>query len=141
MTLTQEKIDLKDKRIIIIEDDVPSVKYYKTILENSGTLLTVFENGRDFAEYLNSGAGQVDILLVDYLVPFINGIDCVRLFRRVNRTAPVLMITAYYSEQVRHDAIIAGCSEYVLKPVYPEKLFCLLEKYLNPQHSFTLYRG
>ncbi len=141
MDLNYEGIDLKGKRVIIIEDDFPSEKYYRTILESAGALLTVFENGSEFAEYLNNGIGDVDILLVDYLVPLINGIDCVRLFRRVNRTTPVLMITAYYSEQVRHEALISGCNEYVLKPVYPEKLFCLFEKYLKPQHSYNLSRG
>ena len=40
------------------------------------------------------------------------------------------MITAYSSEQAKTEAYIAGCNEYVLKPIYPEKIFFLLEKYL-----------
>jgi CheY-like chemotaxis protein len=40
------------------------------------------------------------------------------------------MVTAYSSEQTKQDALIAGCNEFVLKPVYPEKVFSLLEKYL-----------
>jgi CheY-like chemotaxis protein len=42
------------------------------------------------------------------------------------------MITAYSSEQAKTEAYIAGCSEYILKPIYPEKIFFLLEKYLAP---------
>jgi CheY-like chemotaxis protein len=40
------------------------------------------------------------------------------------------MVTAYSSEQTKTEAYIAGCNEYVLKPIYPEKIFFLLEKYL-----------
>jgi CheY-like chemotaxis protein len=45
------------------------------------------------------------------------------------------MITAYSSEQAKTEAYIAGCSEYILKPIYPEKIFFLLEKYLNTNIS------
>jgi CheY-like chemotaxis protein len=41
------------------------------------------------------------------------------------------MITAYSSEQAKTEAYIAGCNEYILKPIYPEKIFFLLEKYLK----------
>ena len=46
------------------------------------------------------------------------------------------MLTAYYTEQSRNEAFIAGCNEYILKPVYPEKVFYLLEKYLKPEISY-----
>jgi CheY-like chemotaxis protein len=40
------------------------------------------------------------------------------------------MITAYSSEQAKAEAYIAGCNEFLLKPIYPEKVILLLEKYL-----------
>jgi CheY-like chemotaxis protein len=45
------------------------------------------------------------------------------------------MITAYSSEQAKTEAYIAGCNEYLLKPIYPEKVFFLLEKYLKSRIS------
>jgi len=140
MSLIYNNLELKGKKIIIVEDDIPSVKYYKTILENSGAILKIFENGKDFTDFLNNSEESIDIVLVDFLVPIINGIDCIRMMRKTNRNTPVLMITAYYSESTRNEALIAGCNEYILKPVYPEKLLCLLEKYLKPEHSFTMSR-
>jgi DNA-binding response OmpR family regulator len=138
MPLIFNNLDLRNRKIIIVEDDIPSVKYYTTILENSGAILKIFHNGKDFVEYLNNPEGDIDIVLIDFLIPFINGIDCTRIMRKWDRSTPVLMITAYYSEQTRHEALIAGCNEYVLKPVYPEKLFCLLEKYLKQEPSYTI---
>jgi CheY-like chemotaxis protein len=68
---------------------------------------------------------------MDFLVPLINGIECIRIFRKDRKSTPVIMITAYSSEQAKTEAYIAGCNEYVLKPIYPEKIFFLLDKYLK----------
>jgi CheY-like chemotaxis protein len=47
------------------------------------------------------------------------------------------MITAYSSEQAKTEAYVAGCNEYVLKPIYPEKIFFLIEKYLKTKTSVS----
>jgi DNA-binding response OmpR family regulator len=70
---------------------------------------------------------------MDFLIPLINGIDCTRMFRKTRKSVPVLMITAYSSEQSKSDAYIAGCNEYILKPVYPENVYSLLEKYFRQE--------
>ena len=67
---------------------------------------------------------------MDFLVPLVNGIECMRIFRKGQKDVPVIMITAYASEQCKTEAYLAGCNEYVLKPIYPEKIVSLLEKYL-----------
>jgi CheY-like chemotaxis protein len=52
------------------------------------------------------------------------------------------MITAYSSEQSKSDAYIAGCNEYILKPVYPENVYSLLEKYFKQEvHNSVTYRS
>jgi CheY-like chemotaxis protein len=55
------------------------------------------------------------------------------MFRKTRKSVPVLMITAYSSEQSKSDAYIAGCNEYILKPVYPENVYSLLEKYFKQE--------
>jgi DNA-binding response OmpR family regulator len=75
---------------------------------------------------------------MDFLVPLINGIDCTRILRKERKGVPVLMLTAYSSEQSKSEAYIAGCSEYILKPVYPEKVYALLEKYLKQEIHSTV---
>lgn len=136
MSLNFNSLDLQDKNIIIVEDDVPSVRYYETLLGNSGSNLKVFTNGKEFIEYLEAGSDRIDLVIIDFLIPFVNGIECTRILRRNLKHLPVLMITAYFTEQTRNEALIAGCNEYILKPVYPEKIFYLLEKYLKPEISY-----
>ncbi|MBW6501615.1 MAG: response regulator [Bacteroidales bacterium] len=133
MTLNFSNLELTNKNIVIVEDDVPSIRYYETILQSSGANVKVFRTGRDFVEYSAQPDKVIDLVIMDFLIPLINGIDCVRELRKVRKNVPVLMITAYSSEQSRSEAFIAGCSEYILKPVYPETVYSLLEKYLKQE--------
>jgi DNA-binding response OmpR family regulator len=130
MTLNISNLDLSGKNIVIVEDDLPSVRYYETLLKNSGASVLVCHTGKEFVDYIVNPENHVDLVFMDFLVPLINGIECVRIFRKEHKSTPVLMVTAYSSEQAKTEAFIAGCSEYLLKPVYPEKIFALLEKYL-----------
>jgi CheY-like chemotaxis protein len=137
MSLSFNNLELQNKKIIIIEDDIPSIRYYETLLINSGASINVYTNGKDFLNYLEAGREKIDLLIIDFLVPFVNGIECARIFRRENKKTPVLMVSAYFSEQTKNEALIAGCNEYILKPVFPEKIFCLLEKYLRPEVTYN----
>jgi DNA-binding response OmpR family regulator len=137
MNLNLNILELQNKNIIIVEDDLPSVKYYETLMMNSGANIRVFTNGKDFLDYLDTSPGPIDLLIIDFLIPFVNGIECVRLFRKERKNVPVLMLTAYFSEQSKNEAFIAGCNEYVLKPLFPEKIYSLLQKYLRPQITYT----
>lgn len=130
MALNISSLDLAGKIIVIVEDDLPSIMYYETLLKNTGAEVYVFRTGKDFVDYLSEGNRKVDLLFIDFLIPFVNGIDCTRVFRKTNKSTPVLMVTAYSSDQTKTESFLAGCNEFVLKPVYPEKIFFLLEKYL-----------
>jgi len=130
MSLNISNLDLSGKNIVIVEDDLPSIKYYETLLRNSGADIRIFRTGKDFIDYLNQGDNIIDLVFMDFLIPLINGIDCVRAFRKKRKDTPVIMITAYSSEQAKTESYIAGCNEHVLKPIYPEKIFFLIDKYL-----------
>ncbi|MFH0841772.1 MAG: response regulator [Bacteroidota bacterium] len=135
MALNINDLQLTDKKIIIVEDDQPSIRYYETLLKNSGAELKILHNGKEFVDYLSQETGRIDLVFMDFLIPLINGIECIRIFRKDWKHVPVLMLTAYSSEQCKTEAYLAGCNEYVLKPIYPEKVFFLIEKYLK--HEVT----
>jgi len=135
MTLNISNLDLAGKNIVIVEDDLPSIKYYETLLKNTGADVMIFHTGKEFVEYITLTDKTIDLVFMDFLVPLINGIECIRILRKDRKSTPVIMITAYSSEQAKTDAYIAGCSEYVLKPTYPDKIFSLLAKYLKTDIS------
>jgi DNA-binding response OmpR family regulator len=140
VALSVNDLQLADKKIIIVEDDLPSIRYYETLLKSSGADVKIFRNGKEFIDYINQETGRIDLVFMDFLVPLINGIECVRIFRKGRKNVPVLMLTAYSSEQSKTEAYLAGCNEYVLKPIYPDKIFFLLEKYLRHEVSPSTVR-
>jgi CheY-like chemotaxis protein len=133
MTLNISNLELTGKYIVIVEDDVPSIRYYETLLKNSGADVKIFHTGKEFVDYLNQGNHIIDLVFMDFLIPLINGIECIRIFRKERKSIPAIMITGYSSEEAKTEAYVAGCNEYVLKPIYPEKIFFLLEKYLKSE--------
>jgi len=137
MALNISNLELEGKNIVIIEDDIPSIKYYETLLKNSGANIIIFRNGKEFVDYINQGDHVIDLIFMDFLIPLINGIECIRIFRKERKGTPIIMITAYSSEQAKTEAYIAGCNEYLLKPIYPEKIFFLVEKYLKSKVSVS----
>jgi DNA-binding response OmpR family regulator len=142
MSLNFSSLELTNKTIIIVEDDVPSMRYYETLLQSSGAEVVKFRTGKEFIDYIRNKETKIDLVIMDFLIPLIHGIDCTRIFRKERKNVPVLMITAYSSEQSKSDAYIAGCNEYILKPIYPEAVFSLLEKYLKQEvHDSVLYRS
>lgn len=140
MSLNFSSLELSGKTIFIVEDDVPSIRYYETLLQSSGAEVRKFRTGKDFSEYISENKdAKVDLVIMDFLIPLINGIDCTRMFRKSRKNVPVLMITAYTSEQTKSEAFIAGCNEYILKPIYPENVYALLEKYLRQKVKQPVY--
>lgn len=130
MGLKISALELINKNIVIVEDDIHSIKYYDTLLKNTGASVTFLRSGLEFVEYIKKEERNIDFIFMDFLIPLVNGIECIRIFRKSNKSTPIVMLTAYSSEQTKTDAYIAGCNEYVLKPVYCEKLMFLLERYL-----------
>ena len=125
------------KNVIIVEDDPSLSRYYEAILTSTGADFKIFHTGKEFVDYLTQENINIDLVIMDFLVPLITGIECVRIFRKERKSIPVLMISAYYSEQARTEAFIVGCNEYLLKPIYPEKVLYLLKKYLSPNIPVT----
>lgn len=138
MNLNISNLQLEGKNIVIVEDDIPSVKYYETLLRNSGANVKILNTGKQFIDYLNTDSPAIDLVFMDFLIPLVNGIECIRYFRKERKSTPAIMITAYSSEQAKTEAYIAGCNEYVLKPIYPEKIFFLIEKYLKTDIPVSL---
>lgn len=131
MILSFNNLELLDKKIIIVEDDLPSIKYYETLLRNSGAEIIIFRNGKDFVDYVTTNDCKLSLVFMDFLIPFVNGIECIRVLRKTRKSTPVIMLTAYFSEQCKSEAFVAGCDEFVLKPIFPERFVYLLEKYLK----------
>lgn len=127
----QYQLDLSSKTIAVVDDDLASIRYFEVLLKTTSANVVTFLNGNDFIAYIKENPDAFDMLMIDYLIPYINGIECIREFRKHHRSTPVIMITAYYTRESKDESILAGSNEYILKPVIPEKVLSILEKYLT----------
>lgn len=123
-------LDLSGKYIAIVDDDPATTRYFEVLLKTTSAGVKSFSNGTDFLEYIKDNPDAFDLIMMDYLIPYVNGIDCIKAFRKQNSRVPVIMITAYYTRESKEESILAGSNEYILKPVIPEKVLGILEKYL-----------
>jgi len=124
-------LDLTGKTVAIVDDDLATIRYFEILLKTTSAEVSTFLNGTDFLNVVKEDPKKFDLVMMDYLIPYVNGIDCVKSLRNYNSTVPVIMITAYYTRESREESILAGINEYILKPVIPEKVLSILEKYLT----------
>ena len=102
-------------RILIMDDD-KSLRYMLSeIFAFAGWDPIAYPNGRAGVEgFLNHGA---DIILVDYHMPEIDGLETVRLIREHNQQIPILVLTVDERQEIADRFLDAGATDFALKPV------------------------
>jgi CheY-like chemotaxis protein len=115
-------------KILIAEDDDISISYIKTILEGAWSELLVCSNGISTVETVRSQP-DISIVLMDIRMPDISGIEATQEIRKFNKTIPIIAQTANALLNDKHEAMQAGCNEYLTKPLNSAKLLELILKY------------
>ncbi|WP_249222668.1 response regulator [Noviherbaspirillum sp. L7-7A] len=136
MSPGMEKIEnlhgLAGRQVLIIDDDLRNIFALSSVLERHQMRVLFAENGREGIELLESGA-TVDIVLMDVMMPEMDGYDTTRAIRRVERfeTLPIIMLTAKAMKGDREKCLAAGASDYITKPVDVNQLLLLMKKWSN----------
>ena len=105
--------DLPLTRILYMEDDPGLARLLQKILQRRGFTVDIATNGEDGLALIS--AGQYDLLLVDYNMPFLCGIDVIRTLTAKNALPPTIMVTGEGSETVAVEALKLGAADYVVK--------------------------
>ncbi len=124
----QQEHDWSGKTILVVEDDEANYLYFKSLLKKTGSRLVWKKNGHEALKTIRENT-EVDLILMDVLIPFINGIDVTREIRRQKNTTPIIIITAYTSKEIKQNSYMAGCNEFLTKPVLPNELLKIISKY------------
>jgi CheY-like chemotaxis protein len=106
------------KRILVADDDPDSSLVFKDRLELFGFQVTEVSNGREAVEEIMRGGYA--LVVMDVKMPEMNGLDALRLIRRIQPTVPVIMITSIAENAAV--SIAGGARACFLKPVDPEQL-------------------
>jgi len=121
----------KDKKILVVDDDVRNVFALTHILEDKGFKVIVGKNGREAVEQLEKNP-DIDIALMDIMMPEMDGYESTRRIRLMARykELPIIALTAKAMKGDRIKCIEAGASDYLAKPVDTDRLFSLLRVWL-----------
>ena len=122
---------LDERKVLVVDDDVRNIFSITALLEQHHMQVVYAENGREALEVLEAEA-NVDIVLMDIMMPEMDGYEATRRLRSIPKFAnlPVIALTAKAMKGDREKCIEAGASDYINKPVDPDQLVSLMRVWL-----------
>ncbi len=132
----------KKKTILLVEDDKLTVDVYKESLGLAGFKVNSFDFGNDAIEWIKQTdqekSEKPDIILLDLLLPDINGIEVLKALRKNQETKdiPVFILTNYTNRELENNCKDLKVSKFLLKTDYvPSKLIELIKKELKKRKN------
>ena len=117
--------------ILIVEDELTLAKNIATYLQRAGYDAAVASSGEESLRQLESF--RPEVVLLDYALPGINGIEVLRRIKAFDAAIPVIMMTGHGSELVAVEAMKAGAADYLVKPLVLSELRLRLERILGEE--------
>ena len=129
-TLDTEKL-LAGKKVLLVDDDMRNVFSLSSVLAEKGMTVVEAENGKIALAKLDAH-NDIDIVLMDVMMPEMDGFETTRRIRKHPRFAgiPVIALTAKAMQGDREECIAAGANDYITKPVDTQQLLSLLRVWL-----------
>lgn len=119
-------------KIGLAEDDVKIAELIKTGLEEQGYTVLAISNGQlALQEFQQNG---LDLVILDVMMPGLNGIQVCKQLREQNKDLPILMLTAMGSIDDKELGFNAGADDYLVKPFHFKELLLRIEALLRRNH-------
>ncbi len=123
---------LAGRKVLVIDDDLRNIFALTSVLEQRDMKVLHAENGRAGIELLRN-ARDVDAVLLDVMMPEMDGYETARAIRKIPefRTLPIIALTAKAMKGDREKCLQAGASDYVAKPVDLDHLFSVMRVWMT----------
>jgi CheY-like chemotaxis protein len=123
---------LPGKKVLIVDDDMRNIFALTTILEEHEMVVAAADNGREAIRILQNQP-DIDIVLMDIMMPEMDGIDTMREIRKIPqlKSLPIVAVTAKAMKGDREKCIEAGAWDYLSKPVDREQMLAVLRAWLH----------
>jgi two-component system response regulator MprA len=118
-------------RILVVDDERAVRESLRRALELEGYDVQLAVDGAEAIERLGTNNGEPDAVVLDVLMPGMDGIDVCRYLRRTGNTTPVLMLTARDAVGDRVAGLDAGADDYLVKPFALEELLARVRAMLR----------
>ncbi len=133
---TDANAELAGKRVLLAEDMEVNGQIMKQVLALKDIRTDLAMDGEEALELFGkSPEGTYDAILMDIMMPKMNGLDATRMIRKMNRSdassIPIIALTANAFDEDIRLSLEAGMNAHLSKPVEPDALFALLKKYFS----------
>lgn len=127
----ERKVNLSEKKILIVDDDMRNVFALTSILETKNIKVIVGKNGKEGIERLIENP-DTDLVLMDIMMPEMDGYTAMGKIRRMEEynKIPIIALTAKAMKEDKNKCIEAGANDYLTKPVDIDRLISLLKVWL-----------
>jgi signal transduction histidine kinase/DNA-binding response OmpR family regulator/CHASE3 domain sensor protein len=126
---------LEGRRILVVEDDVRNVFALTSVLEPRGANVLLARNGLEALDMLKSstpGETPIDLVLMDVMMPEMDGLTCMREIRKQPAFSrlPIIALTAKAMRDDQEKCLAAGANDYIAKPLDVERLLSLVRVWM-----------
>ena len=115
---------------ILVADDEPHIgRIIKMKLEQGPFRVSLAYDGQEALDFVNGGE-QLDLVLLDLMMPKLSGLDVLRRIREQEkfRSLPCIILTAGGDAKHERDALELGATQFLTKPFSPKKLYALVAR-------------
>ena len=119
------------RRILLVDDDVRNIFALTSAIEQKGALVEIARNGHEALDKLDA-VPDIDLVLMDIMMPGMDGLEATRRLRADPRFArlPVIAITAKAMKDDQEQCLAAGANDYLAKPIDLSRLYSLLRVWM-----------
>ena len=124
--------DFAGKKVLLIDDDRRNIFAIASVLKAQGMSVLHAENGKEGIELLEQNP-DTELVLMDTMMPHMDGIEATQNIRKMDKfkDLPIISLTAKAMKGDREKCLEAGASDYITKPVDPERLLAFIYLWLN----------
>ncbi|MDD2047630.1 response regulator [Pseudomonas putida] len=119
------------RKLLLVDDDVRNIFALTSALEHKGAIVEIARNGREAIERLERNV-DIDLVLMDVMMPEMDGYEATRLIRQQPRwrKLPIIAVTAKAMKDDQQRCLQAGANDYLAKPIDLDRLFSLIRVWL-----------
>lgn len=118
--------------VVIVEDDPMVLMINEQYVQKNKdfTVIATFKNGKEFLEYIDEHKSiKIDLVILDVFMPYLNGIETLKIIREKKYNLEVIMVTAANDTQTLEETIHLGVVDYLIKPFAFERFQVALQKF------------
>ena len=124
--------------ILVVDDDKNTRLFFSAVLEDAGYTVTTASNGQEALDMMERV--HVDLVVLDIMMPKMDGYEFTRLLRESDNNLPILMVSAKQLPADKHKGFAVGTDDYITKPIDDEEMLYRIKALLRRAKIATEHR-